>query len=231
MTFTMTRIFTHQWTTSTRHARETIAEALRGSEDTYSRHFSEKEQHSLRQVVNVKPRKKLAQPTVSTRPPMWQRQRKLIIAVIVVVILVVGVVSAALILRPTQYSNSTMDNWLAWEAGNSSSTVRNQLFTSIQSQLASDVPYIPLWEGKANIVYKTDINNVFLHPVVFRYFFMSRTTSNNTLVAGTTDRVKSLDPAYAYDYFSIEVINQVFDTRSEERRVGKECRSRWSPYH
>ena len=23
----------------------------------------------------------------------------------------------------------------------------------------------------------------------------------------------------------------VVDTRSEERRVGKECRSRWSPYH
>ena len=23
----------------------------------------------------------------------------------------------------------------------------------------------------------------------------------------------------------------VFDDRSEERRVGKECRSRWSPYH
>ena len=22
-----------------------------------------------------------------------------------------------------------------------------------------------------------------------------------------------------------------FNTRSEERRVGKECRSRWSPYH
>ena len=27
-------------------------------------------------------------------------------------------------------------------------------------------------------------------------------------------------------------INQIIaDTRSEERRVGKECRSRWSPYH
>ena len=24
---------------------------------------------------------------------------------------------------------------------------------------------------------------------------------------------------------------QILDTRSEERRVGKECRSRWSPYH
>ena len=23
----------------------------------------------------------------------------------------------------------------------------------------------------------------------------------------------------------------LLDTRSEERRVGKECRSRWSPYH
>ena len=25
--------------------------------------------------------------------------------------------------------------------------------------------------------------------------------------------------------------NAVLDDRSEERRVGKECRSRWSPYH
>ena len=26
-------------------------------------------------------------------------------------------------------------------------------------------------------------------------------------------------------------IDQTKPTRSEERRVGKECRSRWSPYH
>ncbi len=30
---------------------------------------------------------------------------------------------------------------------------------------------------------------------------------------------------------AIKEIKQIFDTRSEERRVGKECRSRWSPYH
>ena len=31
---------------------------------------------------------------------------------------------------------------------------------------------------------------------------------------------------------SILVTNEIFDEiRSEERRVGKECRSRWSPYH
>ena len=28
-----------------------------------------------------------------------------------------------------------------------------------------------------------------------------------------------------------QILNVEFTTRSEERRVGKECRSRWSPYH
>ena len=28
-----------------------------------------------------------------------------------------------------------------------------------------------------------------------------------------------------------ELIRKTFNERSEERRVGKECRSRWSPYH
>ena len=31
--------------------------------------------------------------------------------------------------------------------------------------------------------------------------------------------------------FRIIVTDGVFSMRSEERRVGKECRSRWSPYH
>ena len=33
-------------------------------------------------------------------------------------------------------------------------------------------------------------------------------------------------------FFGLHPLSQVLDrTRSEERRVGKECRSRWSPYH
>ena len=28
-----------------------------------------------------------------------------------------------------------------------------------------------------------------------------------------------------------EAVDMVMERRSEERRVGKECRSRWSPYH
>ena len=31
--------------------------------------------------------------------------------------------------------------------------------------------------------------------------------------------------------FHWNVTGPMFNTRSEERRVGKECRSRWSPYH
>ena len=30
---------------------------------------------------------------------------------------------------------------------------------------------------------------------------------------------------------AIDELNVSIDDRSEERRVGKECRSRWSPYH
>src|SRR2546422_11719586 len=36
-----------------------------------------------------------------------------------------------------------------------------------------------------------------------------------------------LDPRHAH----VAVTQGLLDLRSEERRVGKECRSRWSPYH
>ena len=34
-----------------------------------------------------------------------------------------------------------------------------------------------------------------------------------------------------YPHFMMKEIHEQPDARSEERRVGKECRSRWSPYH
>ena len=33
------------------------------------------------------------------------------------------------------------------------------------------------------------------------------------------------------ELFESERFKEYLRTRSEERRVGKECRSRWSPYH
>src|SRR2546426_8627230 len=34
-----------------------------------------------------------------------------------------------------------------------------------------------------------------------------------------------------FDFVASELVGPGLDLRSEERRVGKECRSRWSPYH
>ena len=41
-----------------------------------------------------------------------------------------------------------------------------------------------------------------------------------------------LDPAESYSaaQFRADAVGEM-ESRSEERRVGKECRSRWSPYH
>ena len=36
---------------------------------------------------------------------------------------------------------------------------------------------------------------------------------------------------YECGFEAFEDSRMKFDVRSEERRVGKECRSRWSPYH
>ena len=53
----------------------------------------------------------------------------------------------------------------------------------------------------------------------------------NEITAGT------VSPSYLLPIQGLQRLQQIMDeycggiTRSEERRVGKECRSRWSPYH
>src|SRR5213594_3298128 len=109
------------------------------------------------------------------------------------------------------YSNSTMDTWLKLEAAATVDSFRAGNFTNIQTKSAEDVPYIPLWQQSADVEYKSDITGVYLHPVSFKYFVMSKPGAAQ-LSVGTTDSVVCLDPACAYDYYSIEVINQIFDT-------------------
>ena len=42
--------------------------------------------------------------------------------------------------------------------------------------------------------------------------------------------VKKIATRESYGNALVE-LGKLHDDRSEERRVGKECRSRWSPYH
>ena len=48
-----------------------------------------------------------------------------------------------------------------------------------------------------------------------------------TLLEDMGAKVQAVESGYS----AIEAVKQEAFDRSEERRVGKECRSRWSPYH
>src|SRR6202000_1106191 len=66
---------------------------------------------------------------------------------------------------------------------------------------------------------------------------VSRAELENRLGAGAAAQLAKLgliadadgDPVSVRDAEALDLIEGL--TRSEERRVGKECRSRWSPYH
>ena len=104
-----------------------------------------------------------------------------------------------------------MNTWLAQEAASTDDAVRAGIFQQIQNKLATDVPYIPLWQNPSDVEYSNTVSDVFLHPVSVKWFVMNKTGATS-ITGGTTDSITSMDPASAYDYFSIEMINQLFDT-------------------
>ena len=61
-------------------------------------------------------------------------------------------------------------------------------------------------------VFVIDELNARLHPLLVRNFLLT-----------------FLNPEINTNH--AQLVFTTHDTRSEERRVGKECRSRWSPYH
>ena len=89
----------------------------------------------------------------------------------------------------------------------------------------------------------------FLDPVTFEAAVTQVAAFDRARAAGTTsvrlalhwvsaapqtrppdfDPSDPADPAYNWSWFDGQV--RLAAARSEERRVGKECRSRWSPYH
>jgi ABC-type transport system substrate-binding protein len=110
------------------------------------------------------------------------------------------------------YTNATVDKWVTNESTTVDTTLRNNYFQKIQNQSATDAPYIPLWMTNAHVAYDSDISGVFLHPVVFKYFIINKPGFDHITVGTTDSPAGAFDPALAYDYFSEEIINQVFDT-------------------
>ena len=73
----------------------------------------------------------------------------------------------------------------------------------------------------------------------FAWFTDSVTSAGNIIKSGNlkvalewANGTEALDTATWQDASTGAIFNyNLWEPRSEERRVGKECRSRWSPYH
>ena len=82
-----------------------------------------------------------------------------------------------------------------------------------------------------NRIISIDISGAFRKELRELSSLVSRNSANLNQIAKV---VNSTGVIYKDDMESIKKTLQVellFAERSEERRVGKECRSRWSPYH
>src|SRR3990167_1890015 len=95
----------------------------------------------------------------------------------------------------------------------------------------------PLYAGTATLSWDPPTTNVDGSPLtgLSGYKVYYGTVSGNytqTINVGnvTTYIAANLTDGLTY-YFAVTAYDTLSNERSEERRVGKECRSRWSPYH
>src|SRR5689334_24218921 len=72
-------------------------------------------------------------------------------------------------------------------------------------------------------------------PIWIKYFFGNSGTDFGLIIDDltkfTTEKKEFPKPITVPHEFVAVSMTQGYAMRSEERRVGKECRSRWSPYH
>ena len=60
---------------------------------------------------------------------------------------------------------------------------------------------------------------------------MANTKEIQKRMKSIQDTMKITNAMYMISSAKLRSAKQKLEDRSEERRVGKECRSRWSPYH
>jgi len=60
------------------------------------------------------------------------------------------------------YNSTQMDELIAWARGNTSTTVRSNLYAEIQDLLVEDCPLVPLYQGSAYAVTKTNVKGIYL---------------------------------------------------------------------
>jgi len=72
------------------------------------------------------------------------------------------------------YHNATMDQLIEAEASTSDPVERATIFAQIQTGLAAEVPYLPLFQAPQTVVFKPNVSGIILDPIqFFRYFTIS----------------------------------------------------------
>ena len=64
-----------------------------------------------------------------------------------------------------------------------------------------------------------------------KYTFLVHTDANKSMIKEAVEKMFPGTKVKSVNTMNSEGKNKRRGMRSEERRVGKECRSRWSPYH
>ena len=101
-------------------------------------------------------------------------------------------------------------------------------YADVDSQLVELIPRVKY--GLPTIGFEIDGDSVFFNQQNYIQKTESFVSSNNVIL---DDKNKSFSIRYILEFRDGKKIEKdfTFYARSEERRVGKECRSRWSPYH
>src|SRR3989441_12829493 len=98
--------------------------------------------------------------------------------------------------------------------------------------VASDAPPIHVWLNQDNYFVRGDRAKVYVRAAADGYLVVLRADADGRLRA--LFPIDPSDDTFIRAHKKLEVRSrgdrEAF-ARSEERRVGKECRSRWSPYH
>ena len=96
------------------------------------------------------------------------------------------------------------------------------LIPSMKQKLSSPTDLIDLQNiDELKGIYKSDENNIIVGA-----FSTHNEIANSLLIK---NNIKGL--SYLASQIADNAVRNCGTIRSEERRVGKECRSRWSPYH
>lgn len=113
----------------------------------------------------------------------------------------------------SEYDSELMNEAILRQRGlDQYSDERDDLLLTIQEALANEAVYIPLYQATQHVVYEDDVTGIVLNPAQRFFYWNISKPGTTTLFTGTTDEIHTLDPADAYDYFSINLIEQVFDT-------------------